>query len=63
MRYEIQTNKDISPLASSAKDVQFYNKYLNKLKAQGENTSYFNTIWLYAECFMYRKVREIFELT
>lgn len=63
LKYEIQTNKPLRHLISDASDVKFYNHYLNKLSNEDGHTTYFHTIWLVAECYMYRRLREMFELS
>lgn len=59
LKYEIQTNKPMRNIESNASDVKSYNDYLT----QQPNKTYFTAIWLHAECYMYRRIREIFELT
>lgn len=59
LKYEIQTNKTMRDIISQAPDVKFYNDYL----AKQANVTYFTTIWLHTECYMYRRLRETFELT
>lgn len=63
LKYEIQTNKPLRHLKSDAIDVKFYNDYLDRLSNEDGHTTYFHTIWLVAECYMYRRLREMFELS
>ncbi|KAF2900418.1 hypothetical protein ILUMI_05766 [Ignelater luminosus] len=59
LKYEIQTNKTMRNIETDAPDAQFYNEYL----AKQTNITYFSAIWLHTECYMYRRLRETFELT
>lgn len=63
LKYEVQTNKPLRHLTSDGADVEFYNDYLDKLSNEDGHTTYFHTIWLMAECYMYRRLREMFELS
>ena len=60
LKYEIQTNKALGNLTGDGSDVQIYNDYIAKQASEEGHTKYFNTIWLLSECFMYRKIKEIF---
>lgn len=62
-KYEIQTNKPIKLLTSKERDAQIYNDYINH-RSNGEGPpTHFHTIWLLTECYMYRRIRQIFEET
>lgn len=61
LKYEIQTNKELQPVQNAAPDTKFYNEYLAKLSDKEGHTTYFHTIWLVAECYMYRRLRDIFD--
>ncbi|XP_060519947.1 damage-control phosphatase ARMT1-like isoform X2 [Cylas formicarius] len=63
LKYEIQTNKPLRNLTSDAPDIQLYNEYIAKQATEEGHATYFNTIWLLTECYMYRKIKEVFELT
>ncbi|XP_006619922.1 damage-control phosphatase ARMT1-like [Apis dorsata] len=59
LKNEIATNKTLKPmrLASnkSNNDAEEWNKYLIKrTEIEGETPLWFNTLWLYCECYMYR---------
>lgn len=62
-KYEIQTNKPLKPLTSTAPDAVIYNEYIQTLMEQDGPPTHFHTIWLLAECYMYRRLRQIFEKT
>lgn len=59
-RYELQTDKTMEPIRSG-RDLEEWDsvfaRYREKFK--GENPNWFAVSWLFAECFMYRKVVEI----
>lgn len=60
LRYELQTDKPMEPILSGD-DLQawgsVFERYRQKFK--GENPKWFAVSWLFAECFMYRKIMEI----
>ncbi|KAG5885454.1 hypothetical protein JTB14_037035 [Gonioctena quinquepunctata] len=63
LKYEIQTNKPLKLLTSQSPDANIYNEYIMK-HANGDNPpTHFHTIWLLSECYMYRRIRQIFENT
>ncbi|KAJ8919820.1 hypothetical protein NQ315_006349 [Exocentrus adspersus] len=62
-KYEIQTNKPLKLLSSETRDAKLYNEYIERLTAQeGTPPTHFHTIWLLTECYMYRRIRQMFEL-
>lgn len=62
LRYEMMTDKQIPLLSGKHPDIPIWNNYhkqwTNKL---GKEPTFFTVSWLYAECFMYRKIQEIFD--
>lgn len=60
LRYELETDKPMEPIMTGADlrewDIVF-NRYRQKFN--GENPKWFAVSWLFAECFMYRKIVEI----
>ncbi|XP_070490902.1 damage-control phosphatase ARMT1-like [Chironomus tepperi] len=60
LKYEIQTNKQMTELPGNDSDQFEWNKLLNEI---APNDTYFTAVWLYAECYVYRKLRSIFEET
>ena len=62
LRYELQTDKPMEPI-TTGEDVgewdMVFDRYRQKLK--GEDTTWFSVSWLFAECFMYRKIVEILQ--
>ncbi|KAL1518126.1 hypothetical protein ABEB36_001798 [Hypothenemus hampei] len=63
LKYEIQTNKPLAKLQTQDEDIKLYNNHIDKQATEEGETTYFNTIWLLTECYMYRRIREIFSLT
>ena len=68
MKNELVTNKVLKPLTvipgKSDDDAMVWNKFLNeRTEIEGEVPSWFNTIWLYCECYMYRRIAQELALT
>ncbi|KAK4873328.1 hypothetical protein RN001_015357 [Aquatica leii] len=59
LKYELQTNKPMRNIMGTAPDADHYNLCI----AKQSNITYFTSVWLFAECYMYRRIKEIFELT
>ncbi len=60
MRYRLQTNKTMEPITHGNDMGEWkavFEVYQNKFK--GENPAWFAVSWLFAECFMYRKIVEM----
>ncbi|XP_068970728.1 damage-control phosphatase ARMT1-like isoform X2 [Bombus flavifrons] len=67
LKNEIATNKTLKPLQllpdSKDNDAEEWNKYLIKRTEIEEGTpTWFNTSWLYCECYMYRALAQEFAL-
>ncbi|CAG9763160.1 unnamed protein product [Ceutorhynchus assimilis] len=62
-KYEVQTNKPLTKLVGEETDVRIYNDYIAKQASEEGETTHFNTIWLLAECYMYKRIKEMFTLT
>ncbi|KAL8611037.1 hypothetical protein ACOMHN_042653 [Nucella lapillus] len=65
LRYEVQTNKPLLALQSNAPDIESWNKELARLTeiGGGEPPKWYNTTWLYAECYMYRAMQDAIALS
>uniref|UniRef100_A0A8C5J136 Sugar phosphate phosphatase n=1 Tax=Junco hyemalis TaxID=40217 RepID=A0A8C5J136_JUNHY len=59
LRNELQTDKPVTPLEDELPDAALWNKYLdyqrNLPNGNGE-PSWFQSPWLYVECYMYRRI-------
>lgn len=63
LKNEVQTNKPFEVLTSDGPDVSSWNTYYERERErEGEKPRWFHTSWLYAECYMYRRIHEVFEL-
>ncbi|XP_062561012.1 damage-control phosphatase ARMT1-like [Armigeres subalbatus] len=60
LKYELQTDKEFSPIETELGDKQVWNDFIGGLG--GDNT-YYSACWLYAETYMYRRLNNIFEST
>lgn len=63
LKNEIATNKTLKPLRllpdSKDNDAEQWNKYLIKrTEIEGGTPTWFNTAWLYCECYMYRALAQ-----
>lgn len=58
----MQTNKPLEKFDSDIPDTKIYDWFISEQSNDGE-PKYFTTIWLLVECYMYRRVRFIFEKT
>lgn len=70
MKNELTTNKTLKPLRLhdgdnlSNDDAEVWNKYLEeKIKLECEEPRWYNTTWLYCECYMYRVLAQEIALT
>uniref|UniRef100_A0A8C3HT72 Sugar phosphate phosphatase n=1 Tax=Chrysemys picta bellii TaxID=8478 RepID=A0A8C3HT72_CHRPI len=61
LRNELQTDKPLVPLDDKLPDVPLWNRYLEyqqNLLDGNEQPSWFQSPWLYVECYMYRRIHE-----
>ena len=60
LRYEIVTNKKLSPITDGSSDAEVWNEFLTRLKEENENQdpTWFGSRWLSVECFVYRRLLE-----
>uniref|UniRef100_A0A8D0ECG5 Sugar phosphate phosphatase n=1 Tax=Salvator merianae TaxID=96440 RepID=A0A8D0ECG5_SALMN len=59
LRNELQTDKPLIPLTDNLPDTAFWNKYLEyHQNTSDEPPSWFQSPWLYTECYMYRRIHE-----
>ncbi|KAL8754574.1 MAG: hypothetical protein Q9199_004240 [Rusavskia elegans] len=60
LKYELQHNRPLTPLTDDGRqDVADYNRDLNALGSP----TWFNVPWLYAECYLYRRMSTYFALS
>lgn len=60
LKYELQTDKLFSEIPGDDSDQYEWNKLLKEIEP---NNSYFSAVWLYAECYIYRRLKSIFAET
>lgn len=58
LKYELQTDKKMSEIPGEDSDQKEWNQLLAEIEP---NCSYFSAKWLYAECYIYRRIRSIFQ--
>lgn len=64
LQNEMVTNKPIKPLTSNGSDVPQWNAFLELQNVENEYpASWFVSSWLYVECYLYRRIKEAFELS
>ncbi|XP_017866557.1 PREDICTED: protein-glutamate O-methyltransferase [Drosophila arizonae] len=61
LRSNILKNGPLEPFNDTEADVATWNAFLEKLDK--DKRTYFSACWLYAECYMYRKLWSIFSLS
>ncbi|KAG0346975.1 hypothetical protein BG004_000385 [Podila humilis] len=60
LRYELQRDKPFRPLLDNYPDVQEWNQ---ALADHYPTSSWYKASWLFAECYLYRRIKEAFALT
>ncbi|XP_014282217.1 damage-control phosphatase ARMT1 isoform X2 [Halyomorpha halys] len=60
LKNHVQTAKPFEKFSSSDPDTHLWNAHLEELMKEGSTLNYFEAVWLVAECYLYRKMREIF---
>jgi len=58
LRYEVMTNKPAALLRDSLSDQPAWNAELKKRAAKGDPLTWFDSDWLWMECYMYRRMQE-----
>ncbi|XP_016980655.1 damage-control phosphatase ARMT1 [Drosophila rhopaloa] len=61
LREDILNNGSLLPFEGQDPDTQLWNAFLEKLPK--EKRTFFSACWLYAECYMYRRISAIFRAT
>ncbi|XP_063232779.1 damage-control phosphatase ARMT1-like isoform X2 [Bacillus rossius redtenbacheri] len=61
---EIKSNEPFKPLVSNRSDVALWNSFLNEqTKKDGTAVKWYSGTFLYTQCYLYRRVKQIFELS
>ena len=60
LKYELQTDKPMTEIPGDESDQYEWNRLLKEIEP---NNSYFSAVWLYAECYIYRRLKSIFAET
>jgi damage-control phosphatase, subfamily III len=60
LKYELQTDKPMLEIPGDESDQYEWNNLLKEIEP---NNSYFSAVWLYAECYLYRRLKSIFAET
>lgn len=64
LRNEMETDKPIVILESNSEDVEIWNNFILKYNEDfGCEPSWFTSAWLIVECYLYRRIRQSFELS
>jgi damage-control phosphatase, subfamily III len=61
LRYEVSTDKPLRLLKDNGNDAIIWNQSIDELKATIglDNLSWFKAPWIFTECYLYRRIREI----
>lgn len=57
LKYQLQTDKPMHEIPGDESDQYEWNRLVKEIEP---NNSYFSAIWLYAECYIYRRLKSIF---
>lgn len=60
LKYQLQTDKPMTEIVGDESDQYEWNRLLKEIEP---NNSYFSSVWLYAECYVYRRLKSIFAET
>ena len=68
LKNEMVTNKALMPLTAAQgrvnEDFEIWNEVIDKMsEKQSETQTWYNTVWLICECYMYRRIAQEFALT
>lgn len=64
LKSELQTNKPLTKIESTGEGADHYNRLIEeKTRQTGEAPTWYYTEWLFAECYLYRRMKAIFENT
>ncbi|RWS25561.1 protein-glutamate O-methyltransferase-like isoform X1 [Leptotrombidium deliense] len=61
LRYQMMTNKELEMFSGSFSDVQQWNNAFVALRDKQGNVTWFDSPWLFVECFMYRSFTHFFQ--
>lgn len=59
LKYQLQTDKPFESFTGNEPDREIWNNFIKNMDE--ENNSFFKACWLYAECYMYRRLSSFFE--
>ncbi|XP_011184626.1 damage-control phosphatase ARMT1-like [Zeugodacus cucurbitae] len=59
LKYQLQTDKALEPFVGNEPDREIWNNFIKNMNE--EKNSFFKVCWLYAECYMYRRLSSFFE--
>ncbi|KAK9511005.1 hypothetical protein O3M35_005663 [Rhynocoris fuscipes] len=60
LKNHILTSKDFQYFTSQDSDTELWNEHLKERERLYHSFNYFESDWLFSECYVYRRVREIF---
>ncbi|XP_045462521.1 damage-control phosphatase ARMT1-like isoform X2 [Harmonia axyridis] len=61
LKYELQSNRELTPIVSNDPDAEIFNDFLQKRKVEDGHTSPYSTTIMFAESYLYRRLRMVFE--
>lgn len=65
LRYQLLTNKPLTEISDCGEDCKIWNDHFKKIKEAegGSDCRWFDTAWLFAECYAYRRMLQAFRST
>ena len=61
LRYQLETNKAIVPIKHGEDAKEWATAYETYQQHLGSDPLWYRVSWLFAECYMYRRIAEIFQ--
>nr|QZL12167.1 glutamate O-methyltransferase [Rhagovelia obesa] len=63
LKYIMQTGKVLNHFTSNEVDTELWNRDIERLEQQVDELTFYSAPWLFVECYLYRRIREVFSLS
>uniref|UniRef100_A0A0A9X5P6 Sugar phosphate phosphatase n=1 Tax=Lygus hesperus TaxID=30085 RepID=A0A0A9X5P6_LYGHE len=60
LKNHLQTAKCFQEFSSDSPDTELWNSEIRNRKSKGDPLNYYESDWLFSECYLYRRIKEIF---